>query len=63
MLNFCKNLLFGKILVPEIWAKVLLANQIVGFLNQLYLQNKIMKRPDFLRVDTNLWKLKVNLKI
>ena len=63
MLNFCKNLLFGKILVPEIWAKVLLANQIVGFLNQLYLQNKIMKRTDFLHIDTNLWKLKVNLKI
>ena len=32
------NLIFGgKILVPEILTKVLLANQIAGFLNQLYL--------------------------
>ena len=37
------NLIFGKILVPEIWAKMLLANEIAEFLNQIYLQNKIMK--------------------
>ena len=52
------NLIFGKILVPEIWAKMHLANEIAGFLNQLYLQNEIMKNPDFLHVDTNSLKLK-----
>ena len=30
------NPIFGKPLVPEIWVKVLSANQIAGFLNQLY---------------------------
>ena len=34
---FSKNLIFGKYLVAEIWAKMLLANQIAEFLNQLYL--------------------------
>ena len=42
---------------------MLLANQIAGFLYQLYLQKKMMKRPVFLHIDTNLWKLKVDLKI
>ena len=54
------NLIFGKILVPEIWVKIVLANEIAGFLNQLYLQNKIMKSSDFLHVDTNSFKLKVD---
>ena len=35
------------------------ANQIVGFLNQLFLQNKLMKLPLYLNVDTNSQKLKV----
>ena len=35
------------------------ANQIAGFFNQLYLLNKIMKKPDFLHV-RNSWKLKVD---
>ena len=52
-----------EILVPEIWAKMFSANQIAGFFNQLYLQNKSMKQPDFLHVDTNLHKLKVDQKI
>ena len=39
-----------------------LANQIAGFFNQPYLQNKSMKWPDFLHVDTNLHKLKVDEK-
>ena len=30
-----KNFIFGKILVSEIWPKMLFANQIAGFLNQL----------------------------
>ena len=39
------------------------ANQIAGFFNQPYLQSKSMKWPDFLHVDTNLHKLKVDQKI
>ena len=59
-LLYCStNPIFWGNLVPEIWAKILLVNQIAGFLNQLDLQNKVMKRPDFLHVDTNLWRLKV----
>ena len=54
------NLIFWEILVPEIWAKMLLANEIVGFSNQLYLQNKVMKNRDFLHVDINSLKLKVD---
>ena len=34
------------------------AFEIAGFLNQPYLQDKMMKQPKFL--DTNLWKLKVD---
>ena len=32
-----------KKLVPEVWAKMLLANDIAEFLNQLYFQNNIIK--------------------
>ena len=39
---------------------MLSANQIAGFLNQLLLQNKLMKQPNFFHVDTNLQKLKVD---
>ena len=39
------------------------ANQIAGFLNQTYLENKSMREPDFLQVDTNSHKLKVDQKI
>ena len=35
------------------------ANQIAGFFNQSYLQNKLMKQFDFFHVDTNSQKLKV----
>ena len=35
------------------------ASQIAGFLIQLFLQNKSMKQPHFLHVDTNSQKLKV----
>ena len=51
------NLIFGKILVPGIWTKMLLTNQIVGFLNQLYLYKKMTKKSDFLHNDTNSLKL------
>ena len=43
LLFSCTNPLFGKILVPEIWTKMFSANQIAGFFNQPYLQNKSMK--------------------
>ena len=49
----CTNSIFGKILVPEIWAKMFSASQIAGFFIQPYLQNKSLKEPDFLHVDTN----------
>ena len=42
---------------------MLSANQIAGFFNQLYLQNKSMKQLDFLHVDTNSHKLKVDQKM
>ena len=44
LLNSCTNLI---LMVPEIWAKILSANQIARYLNRIYLQNKIMKKPDF----------------
>ena len=37
MLCFCTKTISGKNLDPKIWAKMLLASQIVGFLNQLYM--------------------------
>ena len=36
------------------------ANQIPGFLNKPHLQNKSMKQPNSLYVDTNSQKLKVD---
>ena len=56
----CTNPILGKNLVPEIWTKMISANHIAGFLNQLYLQKKLMKWSDFLHADTNLQKLKTN---
>ena len=38
------------------------ANQIAGFFNQPYLQNKSTKLSDFFHVDTNTYKLKVGKK-
>ena len=43
LLCSCTSSIFGKILVSEIWAKMFSANQIAGFFNQPYLQNKSMK--------------------
>ena len=42
---------------------MLLAIQIGRFLNQAFLQSKSMKQPDFLHVDTNSQKLKVDWKV
>ena len=60
MLCSCTNPIFGKILVPEIWAKMFSNKEIAGFFNQPYLQNKSMKYPDFLHVDTNSNRLKID---
>ena len=57
------NPIFDKIFVPEIWAKMISANQIAGFFNQQYLQTKSMKQTDFLHFDTNSHKLKVDENI
>ena len=43
LLCSCTNPIFGTIFVPEIWAKMFSANQIAGYFNQPYLQNKSMK--------------------
>ena len=53
LLYSCTNPILGEIQVSEIWAKMLSANQIAGFLNRLYLQNAKMKKPDFLHVETD----------
>ena len=44
-------------MVPEIWAKMLLANQIAEFVNQIYISET--ERRDILDVDTNSWKSRV----
>ena len=48
-----KSYIWKKNYVPEIQDKMLSANQIPGFLNQLFLQSKLMKQPNFLHVDTS----------
>ena len=40
--------------------KMFLTIQMAGFLNKLYLSNEKMKKPEFLHVDTNSVKLKVD---
>ena len=45
--------MLGKNLFPDIRAKMLSANQIADFLNCLYLQNIMIKKPNFLHVDTD----------
>ena len=54
LLCFCTNLLYGKNVVPEIWAKMLSAIEIAGLLNQAFLQSKSMKEPLFLHVLTKI---------
>ena len=39
---------------------MLSANQVAGFPNQLFLENKLMKQPHFLPVGTSSQKLKVD---
>ena len=54
--------MFRKFFVTEIWAKIFSANQVDGIFNPPYLQKKSMKQADFLHVDTNPHKLKVDQK-
>ena len=56
----CTNSIFGKIFVPEIWAKMFSANQIAEYFNQTYLQHKSVICPDILHVDTNSHKLSLS---
>ena len=39
---------------------MLSVNQITGFLDQLYLWNKIMKKPDFVHVVADSWKIEAD---
>ena len=50
------NPIFGKNLVPDIEAKILSANHVGGFLNQVFHQNKLMKQPHY-----GLWTLKLTV--
>ena len=43
-----------KSLVPEIWAKMDLANQIEGFLNNPHLMSKLMKYSGFLHGNSKI---------
>ena len=47
------EILYLKIFVPEMRAEMFSANQIARFFKQPYLQNKSIKQPDFLHVDTS----------
>ena len=47
----------------EIWAKMLSNNKIAGVSNEPCLQNKLMKWPDFLQVDTSSCKSTVDQNI
>ena len=43
LLCSCTNSIFRKNLVPEVYAKMLSANQIAWFLNEIFLQSKLSK--------------------
>ena len=64
LLHSFKNRIFGKNIVPEIQAKMLSANQIAEYVNQLFLPNKLIK---LLRMVKNgydqsgLWTLKLTV--
>ena len=44
----CTGCIYVKIFVPEIWVRMFSANQIPGFFNQPYPQNKSVKQSDSL---------------
>ena len=59
LLCFCIDIIFGKIFVPELWAKMFSANQIAGFFTQQNLQKKSVKYRDsciLIQIHIN-WKL------
>ena len=60
---FCTNSMFGKFFIPEILAKMFSADQIAGYFNHPYLQNRSMKQPDFVHALTNSHKLKLDQNI
>ena len=62
LLWYCTNPI-GWNLVPEIWAKMLSANQISRFLNQIFLQKNLRKQTHFWHVDTNSQKLNVDRNV
>ena len=55
----CANAMFGKNLVPVIQTKILSANQMAGFFNQLFFQNKLMIQTHFMHFDTNSHEFKI----
>ena len=50
ILTFCKNKIFGKNLVLELWSKNLWTNQNAGFFKLEYLTNKLRYEAEFLDV-------------
>ena len=48
LLTFCKNNMFGKNLVLELWSKNLKANQNAGFFKLEHLTNKLKYEVEFL---------------
>ena len=56
----CTNSIFGKIPIPEIWAKTFSTNQIAGFLISHI--SRTNQWNDFLHADANSHKLKVDEK-
>ena len=50
LLTFCKNNMFGKNLVLELWAKNLKTNLNAGFFKLEYLKNKLRYEVEFLNV-------------
>ena len=59
LLFSCTNPILRKIFVPDVWARVFSANQIAGFFNQPYLQNKSMKQLIYCMLIQVLLKVKL----
>ena len=60
LLCSCTNTIFGKIFVPEIWAKCSQPITLQNFLINYISRTNQWKSLIFLHVDTNAYKLKVN---
>ena len=58
----CTNPIFVKLFVPEKGAKMYSTSQILECFNQPYLLNKLMELSDFVHVDINSHKFKVDQK-